>query len=173
MYEIGSYVVYRSEGVCKISDIREESFGAIGAKELYYILVPQSNEQSTLFVPVNNEKLSSMIYRLLSADEINQLCAELSGKRMEWRSDIRTRNSYFRDILAVGDRVELILLANTVNDHICSMIKAGRKPGFTDINALTRAKKMLYEEFRVTTDIRSYEEIMPLLFGELQLKDKE
>ena len=51
MYEIGSYVIYRAEGFWKISDIRTESFGAIGGQEKYYILSPVNDEKSTVFVP--------------------------------------------------------------------------------------------------------------------------
>ena len=35
MFDIGSYVIYRSEGVCVVSDIREENFGIIGKSEKY------------------------------------------------------------------------------------------------------------------------------------------
>ena len=58
MFEIGSYVAYRSEGVCVISDIRAETFGAPNNSELYYILTPVRHTQSTLFVPVKNENLT-------------------------------------------------------------------------------------------------------------------
>ena len=54
MFEIGSYVSYRAEGVCVIADIRNESFGAIGASTKYYILssifIPQKTHKENLFL---------------------------------------------------------------------------------------------------------------------------
>ena len=73
MFAVGSFVVYRAEGVCRISDIKAESFGVIGSKENYYILTPLNDEKSTVFVPVANETLVGMMRPLLSAEEITAL----------------------------------------------------------------------------------------------------
>ena len=70
MFEIGSYVMYRAEGVCKISDIRDESFGAIGGQEKYYILSPLNDDKSTVYVPMGNDALLGMMRPLMSAEEI-------------------------------------------------------------------------------------------------------
>lgn len=172
MYKIGSYVIYRAEGVCKISDIRAESFGAIGAKEQYYILTPMGDPHSTLFVPTENEKLVSLMRPLLSAEEICALCAELRESRMEWIDDSRARNMKYRDIMSLGDRKDLIVVANTVSERIEAMIEVGKKPNATDENALKRVVKMLYDEFKSTTDIASENDVIPLLRGELQINEK-
>lgn len=65
MYEVGGYVSYRSDGVCKIIDIRKENFGVVGKDTLYYVLSPVSDEKSTFFVPVDNEALVSMMRKVL------------------------------------------------------------------------------------------------------------
>ena len=36
MFKVGTYVSYRSEGVCVISDIRMEAFNALGKNEEFY-----------------------------------------------------------------------------------------------------------------------------------------
>lgn len=172
MFALGSYVVYRAEGVCRITDIREESFGAIGEKAKYYILSPINDERSTVFVPVDNEGLCSMIRPLLSAKEINELCADVRDERIPWIADSRGRNASFREIFSLGDRRQLIVLANTVIEHINEGLSQGKKPTGTDENALRRAKKMLFDEFKTTTDILSEEDIIPLLSGELELSPK-
>lgn len=172
MFAVGSYVVYRAEGVCRISDIRAESFGAIGAKENYYILTPVNDEKSTVFVPVANELLVGMMRPLLSAEEILQLTSELKDRRMDWIDEGRVRNNRFREILALGDRKDLIILANTVSEHMEETIAKRKKPNATDENALKRAKKLLFEEFSATTDLASAEDVLPLLRGELTVSPK-
>ena len=173
MLKKGEYVVYRSEGVCVISDIREESFGTIEAKEEYYILTPVCDPRSTVYVPVKNEKLCSYIRELLSAHEIIELCDSVKNERIEWLSDSRGRNNAYREILAVGDRRELIILLNTVSEKLEENSKLGRKTVITDENALRRAKKMLYDEFSASTDISSEDDIIPLLKGEISVSDKK
>ena len=59
MFKVGTYVSYRSEGVCVISDIRMEAFNALGKSEEFYILAPIKDMNSVLYVPVNNEVLTS------------------------------------------------------------------------------------------------------------------
>lgn len=166
MFEIGSYVIYRSEGVCLISDIRNENFGAMGGADRYYILTPLNDPKSTVFVPVSNERLVSMMRPMLSAEEIVRLCRELTDARLEWIAESRARNTRFRDILAVGDRRELIAMIHTINEHIVATRKKGKKPTGTDENALAKAKRLLLEEFGATTDLGNEAELMELLHGE-------
>ena len=173
MFDIGSYVSYRAEGVCVISDIREERFGALGGLAKYYILSPVGDEKSTVFVPMDNEGLVSMMRPLLSAQEIMATVEELRDERMEWIEESRVRNVRFREIFAEGDRRKLIVLLNTVVEHSEMLRSIGKKVGSTDENAQYRAQTMLFEEFSMTTDLKSIDEILPLLRGERILASKE
>lgn len=171
MFEVGTLVVYKSEGVCMISDVRAESFGA--PDELYYILTPQNDPKSTLFVPVSNERLTSLIRRLLSADEINEMVAALREERIEWAADSRSRNNAFKEILSCRERGQLTVLAITLWEKISETLASGKKAGSTETGALRRAERMLYEEFSATTDISSQEDVIPFLRGEITLKAKQ
>ncbi len=165
MFEVGTYVSYRSEGVCVIVDIRTESFNTLGKSEKFYILAPLKDMNSTLYVPVNNELLTSKMQPLLSADEISELADELRDARMEWISDSRARNAALRVILATGDRRELIVLVNTITDRIEHSAEIGRKITAGDENTLKRAKKMLFDEFSTTTELSTVEELMEVICG--------
>ena len=172
MFNIGGYVSYRSEGVCIITDIRCESFGSIGKDEKYYILSPLNDPKSTVYVPASNEKLMSMMRKLLSAEEIENMVSELREKRLEWISDNRLRNSRFKEILLIGDRRELILVANTLAEKLAEQEKTGIKLPQTDINTLKRAITLLYNEFSATTDISSSEDLIGVLNGNIRLNPK-
>ncbi len=172
MFSIGSHVIYRAEGVCVITDIREESFGAIGTKNMYYILSPLGDDRSVMFVPVDNEKLCSMIRPLLSAEEIMTLTSELRHERMEWIPDIRARNQRYREILSLGDRRDIIVLANTVMAIKREGKESDKRLTGTDENALCRAKQMLYDEFTATAKIRTEDDVLRLLLGELEIEPK-
>ena len=165
MFAIGAYVSYRSEGVCIISDIRTEVFNALGKSEEYYILAPLKDINSVLYVPVNNEALTSKMQPLLSADEICALADELRGELLVWIDDSRARNSALREILSGGDRRELIVLVNTILDRIARSAEIGRKITAGDENTLKRAKRMLLDEFATTTDLDTDEELMGVLAG--------
>ncbi|MBQ2384996.1 MAG: CarD family transcriptional regulator [Clostridia bacterium] len=139
MFAVGDYVSYRSEGVCVVSDIRTEEFNALGKSEEYYILAPLKDMNSVLYVPVNNEVLVAKMQPLLSADEICALADELRGELMDWIDDSRARNAALREILAGGNRRELIVLVNTILDRIARSAEIGRKITAGDENTLKRA----------------------------------
>ena len=166
MFEIGSFVVYRAEGVCRISDIRVESFGALGGEESYYILTPKNDEKSTVYVPVANDRLVAMMRPLLSADEIRSTVSELRELRVDWVEESRARNTRFREILSVGDRRELIVLANTIVER-ADLASRGEVKKLTgsDENTLRRIVRMLFEEFSMTCDLTE-DQILPLLAGD-------
>ena len=165
MFKVGAYVSYRAEGVCVIKDIRNESFGALGKSEEFYILSPLKDLNSILYVPVNNEVLTSKMHPLLTADEICALADELRDEKLEWIIDSRARNGALREILATGDRRELIVLVNTITDRIERSAEIGRKVTAGDETTLKRAKKMLLDEFATTTDLKNDEELMGILKG--------
>ena len=100
---------------------------------------------------------------LLSADEICGLAEELCGERMVWNVESRARNYEFRDVLNSGDRRALIILVNTITDRAADLPNHGKKLTGGDETALKRAKKMLLDEFTVTTDIADEEQLMRVL----------
>lgn len=173
MFEKGSYVTYRSEGVCIIIDIREENFGAGNGAEDYYILAPISDIKSTVFVPVNNERLVGYMHRLLQADELNGIISELREERLEWIPESRARNAAFKQLISRGDRRELIVLLNTLYDKIGEMKKTGKRVGTTDLGAMHKAETLLREELMMTTDFRLQDKLIDLLRGNISLVDKK
>ncbi|MBR2714935.1 MAG: CarD family transcriptional regulator, partial [Ruminococcus sp.] len=57
MFAVGDTVIYGSVGVCKISDITENKLTGVVRK--YYVLKQIDSYESVIYVPVDNEKLTS------------------------------------------------------------------------------------------------------------------
>lgn len=163
---VGDCVSYRAEGLCDVVDIRREVFIGQESAVAYYILSPRNDPNSTVYVPTNNEALTSLMRRLLPCEAIVSLCGELREERMEWIADSRGRNAKFREILSIGDRRAVIVLVNTVRERIADNEKIGKKSGTTDTGALRRGVKLLRDEFSATMTIESDEALFALLDGE-------
>lgn len=161
-YEIGGCVIYRAEGICDIVDIRPESFAG-GEKTDYYILSPRNDPNSIVYVPVNNERLTSMMRPLLSEKDIRELILKLRDERLEWIEDSRARNAKFKDILSEGDRREVLVLLNTVRERIAMNEASGKRSGTTDTGALSRACKLLRDEFSPSIPLNSDEQLLALI----------
>ncbi len=166
MFKVGDYISYRAEGVCVISDIRKETFNALGKSEEYYILSPLGDMNSKLYVPVLNENLTSQMKPLLSEAEMRSLADELRDRRMEWMTDSRARSSALKLMLARGERNELIVFVNTFYARISDTEGGKKKHTAGDENTFRRAKKMLLDEFSKTTSLKTDADLMALLVGE-------
>ena len=87
-FDIGEYVSYGINGMCSIEDIRPMQLSQSVEEMMYYILRPESNPKSTIFVPVNNQKLSRC-GDLMTKDEINAMLIRMKDRRWNGRKDIR------------------------------------------------------------------------------------
>ena len=158
MFEIGSYVSYRADGVCKIVDIRRESFGAPSDGALYYVLHPKNDERSVFFLPVENERTREVMRPLLSVDEIAELIREISAREFPWIENAKSRGNYLKRVLSEGDRAELVYILMLLFFH-----SEGKKSCATDEFAKRRASQMLFEEFSMSIDISSSDAIPELI----------
>lgn len=173
MYKIGTYVSYRSEGVCVVTEIKNQSFGSGNEAKNFYVLSPINDVNSKIYVPTDNDSLVSQMQPLCSADDVNALADRLREQRMEWINESRPRNNALRTIIAEGNRERLILFVNTALDRIPLLEEQGKHLTQGDELMLKKAIRMLVDEFSVTTDISSEEALIAVLLGKTKCKSKE
>jgi len=153
MFEIGAYVVYGSQGVCRIEDIRRENL--TGEPKDYYILTPADDPKMTVYVPVDASALTVQMHALLSPAQLDALI--LDGSRddtLEWVNDPRQRNDLFKGILSSGDRRMLFRMLRTIHERREAQLAAGRKLYAADELAFERAEKLLHGEIAVILKIQ-------------------
>jgi CarD family transcriptional regulator len=166
MYNVGTYVSYRSEGICVVVEIKRQRFGALNEFKDFYVLSPIIDPNSKIFIPTDNERLVAKMRPLCSADEVNALAERLKDERVEWIETSRPRTNAFREIISEGNREVLIKLIHTVIEHQKMHVTQG------DLTTLIRAKKMLIDEFSFTTDIKTEADLMAVLNGEKKCQSK-
>lgn len=115
MFNVNDTILYGTHGICKITDITEQKFN--GSTNKYYILQPLHNASSTIYVPMDNEKLIAKMRRILSEEEIYELIKAMPDKNGAWIENKNERNEYFRSILSNGDRAEIIKLIKIIYQH--------------------------------------------------------
>ena len=112
MYNKNDIVLYGNQGVCKVFDIVEKEM----ANEVneYYVLKPVNDVHSTVYVPTQNEKLTSKMKKILSVEEIYDLINDMPNEKEIWIDDFNERKETYSKILYSGDRKELIRLIKTL-----------------------------------------------------------
>lgn len=156
-FDIGEYVSYGINGMCNIEDIRPMQLSQCVEKMMYYILRPESNPKSTIFVPVNNQKLVSKMRELMTKDEINAMLVRMKDRTLEWEKDVRFRTESFHEILNNGVNQDLILMIRCLHRKRQELIQLGKKLPARDSNTLKTAERLVEEEFAHVLHIKCEE----------------
>lgn len=156
-FDIGEYVSYGINGMCNIEDIRPMQLSQSVEKMMYYILRPESNPKSTIFVPVNNQKLVSKMRELMTKDEINAMLVRMKDRTLEWEKDVRFRTESFHEILSNGVNQDLILMIRCLHRKRQELVQLGKKLPTRDSNTLKTAERLVEEEFAHVLHIKCEE----------------
>ena len=166
MFKKGMSVIYGSNGVYVIEDIRIEEF--LGEKKEYYVLSQlERKSNDKVFIPLDNERLTSQIKPILSRKEIYALVGMIPNEPMPWINESRARNEHFKSIFARADHVELMHLAKTIYLRREEMTAQGKKIFLADENALARAEKVIFDEFSLVLDI-DREDVIPFIMKQIE-----
>ena len=120
---------------------------------LYYILKPMKNDESTIYIPADNETLVGKLRRVMTKDEIDSLLLGMRDKEIEWNNDRRSRMEQFRTILVDGVTQKLLLMIRCIYMKKRELTEQGRKLSTTDENILKSAEKLVEDEFSYVLDI--------------------
>ena len=164
MYKVNDTVLYDIQRVCRIVEITEKKMG--DSRMEYYVLKPVYDDKATMFVPVHNKTATTKMRSVLSADEIRSLVRTEPEEDCDWLYDDNLFRDRYKEILARGDRTELLRLIKALHRYQCRQRKQGR-PHVAKEGFLKDAAKMLYEEFSYVLNIER-EQMLPFILGQLQ-----
>ncbi len=163
MFKIGDTVVYESMGVCRVVDIRTEKFPSMAPAQ-YYVFELVYGAQTTVYAPVDNEKLH--IRSVLSKQDVLELIERMPDEKALWIENKTERGERYREVLRKGDRSELSGLIKTLYGKREEQLAAGRKFHASDARIMGDAEKLLYEEFAFALGIQP-EEVVAFIAGTL------
>ena len=149
MFKVNDYVVYGSNGVCKVQDIEKISLRR--EEHEYYILSPVYNSKMTIKIPVNNKKLS--LRKLMTKDEVMDLIEGISRNETVEVEDARKKIQEYKSIIKRGNAEEIIKVINSIKLEENEKASLGKKLNKTDEDIMVVAKKQLYEEFAIVLKI--------------------
>ena len=155
MFKVDDIVTYGINGVCKIVAIEEKNL--MGTKKDYMVLKPLNGDKSTFYVPVDNDNLLSIMKKLLSEDEINQLIDSMPNEKILWINNERERKERYRQIIAGGNHSELISMIKAIHFEKQDREEKGKKLHISDERFLKEAEKILYDEFRYVLKLSEHE----------------
>ena len=147
IFEKSDYIVYDNAGVCLIEDITAKKFDYWDSERLCYVLRPISSSSSMVFVPVDNEKLTKKMRRIMSKEEIDTILDNVRTRCIIWENDRRRRMEHFKEILSAKNQQDMLLLASCIYAKKKELSAIGKKLSSSDEMILKETERFVNEEF--------------------------
>ena len=141
MYNINDIVSYSSAGICDIADITNRSIAGISMD--YYVLKPKLDQKSTVFVPVNNQKLTARMRLPMNTSEAKELIDSLGTLGTDWIDNDNERREVYRSRITDGFPSSLAQIYKTLTLRRKELEENSRKLRSTDEVFLKECEKLL------------------------------
>ena len=151
MFKKGETVVYGSQGVCEINDICIMNFGKMEGE--YYMLKPVYDENSTIYVPVDNDLVTSRMQRLITKEELESLIADVRSEKTDWICNDLERKAFCEAVISSGDRKALMKLIGMLYVRKNSLKTQKKHFHLADEKLLKEAEKIISDEIAYVTGI--------------------
>lgn len=166
MYKIGEFVIYGSEGVCKIEAIGHLEIPAIGKDRLYYTLSPLYHVGKT-YTPVDTGVFMRPVLTQEEAEALMQQIPEIKSSLMETENK-QMQPEHYDTLLRSYDCRNLVRLVLAISMKQEFLLTLGKKLPETDARYRRKAEDMLMGELAVALCIsKDYvkEHIAEILLG--------
>lgn len=145
MFSINDRIIYGIAGVCKITDITENTLTGVNRK--YYVLRPVDTDKSVIYVPLDNEKLTSRMRAVPSAKQLTKMLDTIRDKQLTWIDNNLERSKQYHKILSDGDIESVVVLFRTLHAYMLKLSDIGKHLPKSDERLYKECSKLLCSEF--------------------------
>ncbi|MDE6025280.1 MAG: CarD family transcriptional regulator [Lachnospiraceae bacterium] len=149
MFDVGDYIVYGINGICRVADITHPEISGADNNRLYYVLIPEKERNSKLFCPADNDRI--MIRKVVSNEEARQIIEESKDIEPLDIPNERMRDDSYKSVMKSGDCRKWIQIIKTLHIRKKEREENGKKITATDERYLKMAEEDLYSELALAT----------------------
>ncbi|WP_075720425.1 CarD family transcriptional regulator [Roseburia sp. 499] len=171
MFQTGDYMIYGNSGVCQVESVGTiDTIPGIPKDKIYYTLKPLYIKGSTIYTPVDNQKV--LIRPLILKEEAMQLIDGIEEIETLWISNEKQREEVYKEELATCDCKELIKIIKTVYQRMQERLAEGKKITNSDRKYFKIAQDSLYGELAIVLDMEK-EKVEEFITERMQRKAME
>lgn len=169
MYCKGDYVVYGTNGVCKVGGITTLNLSGIPKDRKYYLLYP-INSGGKIYLPVENS--DSKMRSIISKDEAEKLIVKISDIEPLKITNEKLLEDMYRNCLQCYDCTVWISLIKFIYYRKQSRISEGKKITAKDEKYMHLAEDVLYGELSIALEIPK-EQVLEHIINIIEKNNKE
>lgn len=148
MFQIGEYIIYGMNGVCRVDEIGPMNMSGVDSDRVYYTLLPLYTKGSRVFTPVDNKKV--IMRPVITEKEAYDLIDEMKNIELIDEADDKHRELAYKESLKSCDCRELVRIINTVSKRKAERLEQGKKMSACDEKYLKQAEDGLYGELAIS-----------------------
>ena len=150
MFEIGEYIIYNNNGVCKVIDISASPYSK-DKSNLYYTLQPVFDIKSKILIPVDSDKV--FMRKIHTREEVQTIIESMVNIEPFWIEDRKQRELKLKETFKSHDSYSCMKMLKGLYVEKKNKNAEGKKLSNADNLIFTAAEKLLFEEFAVALDI--------------------
>ena len=151
MFNPGDYIHYGTSGLCRVEEIMKPDFSGVDRNRLYYRLTPLEGHGSTIYTPVDNQKVS--MRRAISREDASSLIDELPHIDQLVVEDEKRAEQIFKDALSSPECRDWISLIKTLYLRRRVRTQQGKKVTATEDRYYQAALEQFHSEIGLALDI--------------------
>lgn len=152
MFCVNDYVVYGSEGVCKIEDIGRLDISGLDRQKEYYTLVP-FYRKGKIYTPTDSPIVMRKVITRESAEELISRIQEISSF-LDVPRDAKLAMEYYRGIVRTYECEKLVTIIKHVFEKQRVLVAEKKNVPAVDLKFMKLAEDMLYGEIGFALGIR-------------------
>lgn len=151
MFEIGEYIVYGMNGVCKVEAVGPMNITGVDSDKEYYTLTPLYSRGSKVYIPVDNQKV--VMRKVVDKTEACMLIDEMKEIAEIEEVNDKNRELAYKEAIKSCDCRQWIRVINTVLKRKEERLSQGKKMSACDERYLKSAQDNLYGEFAISLNL--------------------
>ena len=167
MFEKGEYIIYGNNGVCEVQDYMQAD--EPDNHRIYYVLAPIRSKGSTIFSPVDNQKV--FMRRVMTKEEAKELLKGIPEYEDIEIPNVRAQEQQYKELLQNCDCTYSIRLIKALYARKEQREAAGRKITAIDEKYLFLAKDSLINELAIALEM-DVEQVDQLLAEKMKASQK-
>ena len=164
MFREGEYVVYGTNGVCRVGEITKLNFKNIPKDIEYYVLYPKNNG-CKIYVPV--DKAKPKMRNIISKEEAEELIKKIPNIEPVVVKNEKLLEEVFKKSIQCNNCIEWIRLIKCIYFRKQIRLSEGKKVTAIDEKYMHMAEESLYWELGTARDIPK-EQVLDYIIKEIE-----
>lgn len=151
MFEKDQLIMCGGHGVCRVVNITGNPIDKLDKVRKYYVLEPVFEKGSTVYTPVDNDKV--IMRRIMSKKEAEDLVGRITTIETVWIQEEKSREQMYKEAIRTYDCHSLVQIIKTLYQRKQNRLKEGKKVLSSDEQYLRKAEELLYSEMSLALSI--------------------